>query len=118
MGSTELSTTRMYFIDGETRLVDDVVPPGYAVEETDIILLDETGAAIRGHEEGEIAVKSRYLAVGYWGNDALTAARFMPDPNGGEERIYLTGDMGMMLPDGCLVHRGRKEFGENTWLSN
>jgi len=110
MGSTELSTTRMYFIDGETRLVDDIVPPGYAVEETDIILLDETGAAIRGHEVGEIAVKSRYLAVGYWGNDTLTAARFMPDPTGGEERIYLTGDMGMMLPDGCLVHRGRKEF--------
>ena len=110
MGSTELSTTRMYFIDRETRLVDDIVPPGYAIEETDIILLDETGAAIRGHEVGEIAVKSRYLAVGYWGNDTLTAARFMPDPTGGEERIYLTGDMGMMLPDGCLVHRGRKEF--------
>ncbi|MBI2230444.1 MAG: non-ribosomal peptide synthetase [Deltaproteobacteria bacterium] len=110
MGSTELSTTRMYFVDGETLLVDDIVPPGYAVEETDIILLDETGAAIRGHEVGEIAVKSRYLAVGYWGNDTLTAARFVPDPTGGEERIYLTGDMGMMLPDGCLVHRGRKEF--------
>ena len=110
MGSTELSTTRMYFIDKETLLVDDIVPPGYAVEETDIILLDESGAAIRSHEVGEIAVKSRYLAVGYWGNDTLTAARFVPDPTGGEERVYLTGDMGMMLPDGCLVHRGRKEF--------
>jgi len=110
MGSTELSTTRMYFIDGETLLIDDIVPPGYAVEETDIILLDETGAAIRNHEVGEIAVKSRYLAVGYWGNDTLTAARFVLDPTGGEERIHLTGDMGMILPDGCLVHRGRKEF--------
>ncbi len=110
MGSTELSTTRMYFIDWETLLVDDIVPPGYAVEETNIILLDETGAAIRGHEVGEIAVKSRYLAVGYWGNDILTAARFISDSSGGEERIYLTGDMGVMLPDGCLVHRGRKEF--------
>lgn len=110
MGSTELSTTRMYFIDGDTPLVDDIVPPGYAVEEIDILLLDETGAAIRDHGVGEIAVKSRYLAVGYWGNDTLTSARFMPDPTGGDERIYLTGDMGMMLPDGCLVHRGRKEF--------
>jgi hypothetical protein len=28
---------------------------------------------------------------------------------GGDERIYLTGDLGQLLPDGCLMHLGRKD---------
>lgn len=38
----------------------------------------------------------------------LTEACFLSDPEGGDARIYRTGDLGCMLPDGCLVHRGRK----------
>jgi hypothetical protein len=34
----------------------------------------------------------------------------MPDPDGRKERIYLTGDLGLMKPDGCLYHMGRKDF--------
>ena len=59
---------------------------------------------------GEIAVKSRYLSPGYWRRPDLTEARFLPDPNGGDERIYFTGDLGRMSEDGCLEHRGRKDF--------
>ena len=32
------------------------------------------------------------------------------DPDGGEERLYFTGDLGVMRPDGCLIHLGRKDF--------
>jgi acyl carrier protein len=62
------------------------------------------------NQVGEIAVKSPYLAVGYWRQPELTRAKFLPDPNGGNARTYLTGDLGYMLPDGCLVHVGRKDF--------
>jgi len=59
---------------------------------------------------GEIAVKSCYLSPGYWRRPDLTELAFLPDPEGGSERIYRTGDLGRMLPDGLLQHLGRKDF--------
>src|SRR2546422_9185418 len=58
---------------------------------------------------GEIAVKSRYLASGYWRRPDLTKAVFRADPKGGKERIYLSGDLGRITPDGCLQYLGRKD---------
>jgi len=86
------------------------VPVGYAVEDKEVILLDEGGCEVGVGQVGEIAVKSRYLAAGYWREPELTKARFLLDPNGGDQRIYLTGDLGRMEPDGCLFHLGRRDF--------
>jgi acyl carrier protein len=55
-------------------------------------------------------VRSRYLSPGYWRRPDLTQEAFLPDPAGTEARVYRTGDLGRMLPDGCLVHLGRNDF--------
>ena len=60
-------------------------------------------------EIGEIVVRSRYLAAGYWGRPDLTAAAFRADVHD-ERRTYHTGDLGRLRPDGCLEHLGRKNF--------
>jgi acyl-coenzyme A synthetase/AMP-(fatty) acid ligase len=39
-----------------------------------------------------------------------TAATFLPDPAGEDAGIYCTRDLGLMLPDGCLLHLRRKDF--------
>lgn len=109
LGSSETGSLRMYFIDKETRTHGNLVPVGYPVPDNEILLLEEDGRPCAG-DEGEIAVKTRYVSPGYWGRPDLTDAVFLPDPAGGEERIYRTGDLGRMLPDGCLLHLGRKEF--------
>ena len=36
--------------------------------------------------------------------------RSCPILGGGDERIYLTGDLGALAPDGTLIHVGRKDF--------
>jgi hypothetical protein len=89
LGCRETGGFRQYFIDKKTE--------------------------IRGNEAGfnqigEIAVRSRYLRLGYWQKPELTKAKFLSDPTSGDERIYLTGDLGRMLPDGCLEYLGRKDF--------
>jgi acyl carrier protein len=97
-------------VDGETPPAYRGVRVGYAVEDTEILLLDavDRGKAAGANEPGEIAARSRYLSPGYWQLPELTQARFQPAPNGGE-RIYLTGDLGRALPDGCLEYFGRKD---------
>jgi AMP-binding enzyme/Phosphopantetheine attachment site/AMP-binding enzyme C-terminal domain len=61
-------------------------------------------------ETGEIAIRSRYLALGYWRRTELTRAKFLADCRDPSLRTYLTGDLGYRLPDGCLVLVGRKDF--------
>ena len=110
MGSTESGIIRHYFMDKASQIASAAVPVGYAVEDKEVILLDEGGCEVGVGQVGEIAVKSRYLAAGYWREPELTKARFLLDPNGGDQRIYLTGDLGRMEPDGCLFHLGRRDF--------
>jgi amino acid adenylation domain-containing protein len=109
-GATEVSSCCEYIIDGTTRIEDGTVPCGAPAQDMKIYLLDDDGKESRPGETGEIAVKSRYLALGYWNRPELTRANFLPDPEGSEERVYLTGDLGRMLPDGRLLHLGRKDF--------
>jgi acyl carrier protein len=113
MGSTEAGTVPHFFIDHATKFAGSAVPVGYSEEDSEIVLLDENGADVAVGEVGEIAVKSRYLAEGYWGQSQLTTVKFLPDPNGQNERIYLTGDLGQIGQNGCLFHLGRKDFQVN-----
>jgi amino acid adenylation domain-containing protein len=110
LGSRETGTFRQYFISKETQIAGDLVPAGYPVIDKEVLLLNNDGTEVGYNQIGEIAVKSHYLRLGYWRRPELTKAKFLPDPRGGDEGIYLTGDLGRLLPDGCLEYLGRKDF--------
>jgi amino acid adenylation domain-containing protein len=107
---SETQAVSYYFIDKQTEIKDERVPVGYPLEGNEILLLDEDGNKLGVNQVGEIAVKSPYLALGYWRRPELTSAKFVADPESAKERVYLTGDLGYMRHDGCLVHLGRKDF--------
>jgi len=110
LGSTETGTIRWFFIDKDTRIDGSSVPVGYGVADHEVMLLDDSRQHVPIGDIGEIAVKSRYLSPGYWRKPEHTSRAFIDDRQGNGERIYLTGDLGRMLPDGCLLHMGRKDF--------
>ena len=110
MGCTEMGTATCYLMDKATHLPGQRVPAGYPNDDMEILLLDEAGREVGCNHMGEIAVQSRYLAPGSWQRSDLTQAAFLPDPEGGDKRIYRTGDLGLMRPDGCLMHVGRKDL--------
>jgi acyl carrier protein len=87
-----------------------VVPVGYPTQDIEVFLLDESGAEVGVNSIGEIVVKSHYLTPGYWRQPEITEKAFAPAPEGGGLRIYRTGDLGRLRPDGCLEHIGRKDF--------
>ena len=109
LGATECGLVRQFFVDQTTPVTGSVVPIGYAVEDMEILLLDDTGQDVPIGEIGEIVVCSRYLAAGYWGRPEVTAA-FRADVHDQERRTYHTGDLGRLRQDGCLEHLGRKNF--------
>jgi amino acid adenylation domain-containing protein len=108
LGATEASWLAQYFMDRQTQIPRNSVPVGYCTPDVNIVLQDENGQAVGENEIGEIIVTSRYISLGYWNSPALTESRF--SPSGEDERSYRTGDLGFMLPDGCLIHLGRKDF--------
>ena len=96
------------FINKQTRISGDNVPVGFAVEDTEVLLLNKDGRP--AEVSGEIAVKSAHVALGYWRNPGATARAFTTNGGGPAIRIYRTGDMGRRLPDGSLLFEGRKDF--------
>ena len=110
LGSTETGLVRNFFVSKATEVPGNQIPLGYPVEGVDIELLNEAGAPVAAGETGEITIKSRYISLGYWRNSSLTETVFSSDPDDGDIRIYRTGDLGVIYPDGCLEHRGRKDF--------
>ena len=101
---------RQLFVDGETALPESRVPAGYPIPDREVLLLDGDGRPVALGETGEIVLRSRYLALGYWRRPDLTEEAFAPDPSGGGRRLYRTGDLGVATADGCLTHLGRQDF--------
>jgi len=108
--STETGVARHYFANNTTVIHGNAVPLGYACETMKIRILDKNRQPVQTGESGEIAVKSRYVALGYWQQNELSTAAFIKDKDDSRIRTYLTGDVGFLQTDGCLVHQGRKDF--------
>ncbi|MHC5599861.1 MAG: amino acid adenylation domain-containing protein [Nostoc sp.] len=109
-GSTESTTCLQYFVNKQTEITHNVIPAGYAVNDTEVLLLDEEGKQVEAGNTGEIAVKSAHVALGYWKQPEMTATKFQSDPNGGDRRIYRMGDLGYIKSDGSIAIAGRKDF--------
>jgi acetyltransferase-like isoleucine patch superfamily enzyme/acyl carrier protein len=101
----------LYFANKESVFEGSNVPAGYPVsEDREVLLLDDARQEVASGEIGEIAVCSDYMSLGYWRNPDLTERAFIADPRGTGKKVYLTGDLGRRLNDGCLLHLGRKDF--------
>jgi amino acid adenylation domain-containing protein len=110
LGPTESLTVCWALVPHGTDATEGKLPIGRPLPDKEVLLRDESGHEAGAGEVGEIAVRSRYLSVGYWRDPERTRESFLPDPRGSGERIYLTGDLGTRAPDGTLIHVGRKDF--------
>ncbi len=112
LASSETGTYAHHFLEAGKPWTwkGDRVPAGYAPPGVEVMVVDGDRRPLPPGVEGEIAVRSRYLTPGYWNRPELNATRFLPDPDGGDRRIFLTGDRGRIGADGLLEHLGRMDF--------
>jgi amino acid adenylation domain-containing protein len=86
-----------------------VLPVGHVSRDTEVLLLADDGQPVGLGEIGQIVVKSRYLANGYWRDPGLTAERFSADLDGNGTRLLRTGDRGRINAEGLLEFCGRND---------
>ena len=109
LAGNEMGPICEYWITKETEIDMPVVPVGYPVEGKQVFLVDEELQEVGANQTGEIAVSSRYLSSGYWNNSEGTKEKFLPGNDSLEAPLYLSGDVGRKLSDGCLIYLGRKD---------
>ncbi|WP_200304160.1 non-ribosomal peptide synthetase [Streptomyces adelaidensis] len=71
-----------------------------------LYVTDPAGRLLPPGVAGEVCVGGAGVALGYLGQEELTARRFVPDPFTGGT-MYRSGDLGRLRPDGRLEHLGR-----------
>lgn len=109
LSAGEMGNLCVFYVNKTTDISTSIVPVGFAVEGKKVLLLDDQRNEVGVGNVGEIAVSSRYLSNGYWNNSELTGKKFISTNPDTGERLYLSGDLGRMLPDGCLIYVGRKD---------
>jgi len=84
---------------------------GKAIDNTEILILDENLNKLPFSESGELCVSGASLADGYLNNQELTDQKFiyLDNPEGSVTRIYLTGDLARFTEEGNIEYLGRKD---------
>jgi amino acid adenylation domain-containing protein len=88
------------------------VPLGAPIANTTLRIAERSGREAPLGVAGELLIGGAGLARGYRGRPALTAERFVPDPDAASPgaRRYRTGDRARLRRDGELEFLGRLDF--------
>lgn len=108
-GATEVSVDTVVFdiesVDPDWRSI----PYGTPLANQNAYIVDESGMLAAIDQVGELCLGGIGVGWGYQSRAAFTAERFVPRPFGGArgERLYRTGDMARMRPNGVVELLGR-----------
>lgn len=74
---------------------------------TRLLVAGDDGELVEPLGVGQLVVACQHVASSYWGEPELTREAFSEDPTVG--RLYWTGDLGRLLPDGRIEFAGRRD---------
>ena len=111
-GATETSFDTAWFGGTEEELAPfRLTPLGRPFANVRVHIVDSSLDPVPVGETGEMLVAGNGITRGYFGNPALTAEKFVPDPLSPVPgaRLYRTGDLARYLADGNIELLGRAD---------
>jgi len=85
------------------------IPYGRAMTNSRYYVLKDNLESCPTWVTGELCIAGTGLARGYWSDPEKTEKQFITHPETGE-RLYRSGDLGRLLPDGNIEILGRSDF--------
>ncbi len=110
-GPTECHVVTANKLSGNAATWPKLPHIGKAIDNTEILILDENLDPVPFGENGELCVSGKSLANGYLNNTELTDQKFvfLHNANGKAVRIYRTGDIARFIHDGNIEYLGRRD---------
>lgn len=107
-GPTETTLAKAYHMIQEADQDRKIVPIGKPIAGAQLLIFNQSMELCDVLEPGEIYIRTPFMSHGYF-DAALNTGAFVPHPlsDDGQERIYKTGDLGRLLPDGNIELLGR-----------
>jgi amino acid adenylation domain-containing protein len=99
-GATETPQAAAFHVLGEGP-ADEVAPIGVGIDGFEVLVADDDGAPLPRGLRGGIVIRSPFLSLGYVQDGVL--------PVGPPAPSYVTGDIGMVRPDGAVAIQGRAD---------
>lgn len=111
-GPTETTDICTFYVVDREFADDESLPIGKACDNCDVFIVNADGEKAKPDEEGELFVRSSFMADGYYKNPEKTADAFVQNPINSfyPERVYKTGDIVKYNDKGELIYITRKDF--------
>lgn len=108
-GPTETTVVCSYYHYTDKDVDSKTVPIGKSIYGTEMLVLDEKLNKVQPGEIGEICITGNGVSRGYLHLDEETKNNFIINPFNPKERMYLSGDLGLLKEDGNIEFIKRKD---------
>jgi amino acid adenylation domain-containing protein len=110
-GTTETSLSKFAHEVGAEDAERPSIPVGRPIPGAAVMVINSRGQRCREEAVGEVYIRTPYRSHGYYGEPALTAEVFVPNPftDDPSDIVHKTGDFGRLLKGGELELLGRRD---------
>ncbi|MCO4821682.1 MAG: amino acid adenylation domain-containing protein [Flavobacteriaceae bacterium] len=105
-GPTE---TTVWSARKQIKIDDEFISIGQPIANTQIYIMNDENQLMDSGQIGEIVIGGDGVSNGYWNREELTIDKFIDNPfdKSQNSKLYCTGDLGKLLPNGELQCVGR-----------
>ncbi|WP_080056139.1 type I polyketide synthase [Spirosoma aerolatum] len=110
-GPTECHVVTQLTLAGDPATWPALPGIGYPIDNVRLFVVDDSLTILPTGEAGELCFGGDCVAEGYLNQPRLTRDKFiqLDVPGQGSIRVYRTGDLGRLLPDGTIDFLGRRD---------